>query len=231
VTTVTLGVSGEDSLIRDVDDTFDIEFTGTLTAVITTAGAGGLQTSSSEAANTWYQVCVIADSTATNPVAALLIPAGVAFSQSGYDKVRRVGWVRNNGSSNFFKFEATGNAIRRRYHYDESTTNLEALNNGNATTWATVSLAAYVPPNGTEYLQQFDFIANAAGDNFSTRPTGSSVAMTGAPFNVSPAVATGGNEFRGSILATCNSSQSIQYEVTSASDSLDIAVIGFIDEI
>ncbi len=75
----------------------------TTTVDITVTGAGGLQTSSSEANDTWYGIYIIADSNGTNDPSVLLIPDGTAFSESGYDMKRRVGWIRNDGSGDFFE--------------------------------------------------------------------------------------------------------------------------------
>jgi len=101
---ITIGTASEDSIVRASTNDFTMKWTGTLTADITVSGAGGLDTGS-EAANTWYAVYVIGDSTGINTPNTLI---SVSFTSptlpSGYDKFRRVGWVRNNGTSNFFKF-------------------------------------------------------------------------------------------------------------------------------
>ncbi|MCK4268696.1 MAG: hypothetical protein KAX16_07675 [Actinomycetia bacterium] len=72
-----------------------------LTVAITSSGANGLDTGS-EAANTWYSIWVIYNP-GTEILASLLsISVDSPTLPSGYTKKRRVGWVRNNASSNFF---------------------------------------------------------------------------------------------------------------------------------
>jgi hypothetical protein len=139
-------------LARSSDDTFDLVVTATLTVDITVAGAGGLD-AGAEAADTWYAVYVIGDSTLTNPTVGLL---STAFESptlpAGYDKQRRVGSVRNNAASNFIEFQINGVGKWREVEYLTDLTTRQILSAGSAIVLTTISAASLVPPRSTEAL-------------------------------------------------------------------------------
>jgi len=90
-----------------LDDSTQLLANINLTIDITASGANGLDTGS-EAANTWYSIWVIHNPT-TDTVAGLLSTSTLTPTMpSGYTRKRRVGWVRNDGSSNFLKFHKMG---------------------------------------------------------------------------------------------------------------------------
>jgi hypothetical protein len=233
VSTGTVGTGGLLSSCRDSTDTFDIEVSGTLAFNITVSGANGLQSGQVEAPNTWYEVHAIADSTGVNPVACLLIPFGVAFSQAGYDKHRRVGWVRNNGSSNLRKFLAVGLGSLRWYWWDDDASNLTFLAGGTATSWTTVSCAAFAPPNAEQLEIRYDYAPANTFDDFGIRPVGAaSTSRANTPFNIQPVIdaQTEGQSIRAQMPGLCNSSQQMEYE-TQSGGPLSLQVIAFADEV
>jgi len=118
--------------------------TGNLTVDITASGANGLDTGA-EAGNTWYNIFVIAKSDGT--VASLLsLSATAPTMPSGYTFKRRVGAVRNNGSSAFIEFEQFGNRV---YYIDIPI----ALSAGAATpSFTNVDISAHVPPTSREII-------------------------------------------------------------------------------
>lgn len=83
-----------------------------VTADITTLGAANGLDTGAEASSTWYSKWVIYNPT-TNTVASLLsISATAPTMPSGYTFKARVGWVRNDGSSNFLQFIQYGRRIQ-----------------------------------------------------------------------------------------------------------------------
>ena len=128
---------------RSDDDTANIRVASELTVDLTVSGAGGLDVAA-EAPSTWYSVWVISDSDRALPVAGLLSKS-FPSPPKGYDHKRRVGWVRNDGSSNLLHFYQRGNGRTRRIHYDEARTALNVLTGGSATTFTDVPLSVGKP--------------------------------------------------------------------------------------
>jgi hypothetical protein len=101
---------------RDDLDDYDLITAAVLTVDITVDLDTG-----AEAADTWYGIFVIGDSTNQNAVKGLLSTSyDNPTMPAGYDRFRRVGWVRNNGSSDFIVFEQLGVDQTRLTVYDES---------------------------------------------------------------------------------------------------------------
>lgn len=228
---VSVGTAGNPSLVTDSRGARSIAWKGVLNANITVTGPGGLQTGSVEAANTWYKVLVIADSTGVNAVSALLVPEGTAFSQAGYDIFRRVGYVRNNGSSAFFKFGQGGASPVRFILYDEDFATLTALLDGAATVPTAVSLASFVPPIGRAEVSLglgFRTTGGAATDQFLLRPSG---ATTTSPVTRVAPGALIAQKMRQMADMFTDGSQQIEYAVSNAADRADIAVAGYYDEL
>jgi len=136
----------------------------TYTADLSVAGVNGLDTGA-EAGDTWYYVYVISgdhgpdvtDQTANNeqpplrrhaaPVATLLSISATPLLPGGYNRYRRVGMVRNNGSSDLFRFT---NAVDDEWFWwneDISTGNFQVLSvTTSVITYTDVSCAAVAPP-------------------------------------------------------------------------------------
>lgn len=112
-------------------------YTVSVTADITASGANGLDTGS-DAGDTWYYLYVIYNpSTAT--VASLLSASATSPTlPSGYTYFALVGAVRNDGSSNFIKYQQNGADV-----------SYEALNSvltgGSATTETQITISSFVP--------------------------------------------------------------------------------------
>ncbi len=216
VTSVKIGTSGEDSVVRDSSDVMDIAWSGELTAAITTTGAGGLQTSSFEAADTWYEIHVIADTTGANVPAALLIPTGTAFSESGYDVSTLVGWVRNNGSSDFISFDCFGKGNERIYFFTTETSTRVVLAGGNANgePATAVDCSSLIPPIGKAFAL-FGLAQNGAPSVF-LRQSGT---------GVNTVTLTRAQIIAG--LFVTDSSQQIFYTNSTPAGDVDITVRGF----
>jgi hypothetical protein len=231
VSTATIGEAGIKSFVRDRQDTFDIEWTGTLVADMAVSGAGGLMPGAVEAANTWYAVAVIADSNGVNPPAAMFVPEASVTSPTlpaGYNKGRRLAWVRNNGGSDFLRVIQSGNGASRRYHYDQAVANVTILSGGSAIVQTPVSLSTLVPPTSRNVLLGLSLVTSVAGARARIRPTGSAVANP--PFIFRPGVITASGGTSAAELLV-DSARSLDYIVDNVADALTIVVLGFLDEI
>lgn len=105
---------------------------------ISTSGANGLDTGA-EGSSTWYAVWVIYNPT-TNTVAGLLSIQSAFASltlPSGYTFGARVGWVRNDGSSNLLRTLQYGRVAQ--YVVGTNPTNMVTLANGVTGTWSATS--------------------------------------------------------------------------------------------
>ena len=152
--TATLGTVGVESQARDSTDAFDIEWTGILTADITTSGANGLDVGL-EAADTWYALHVIGGG--DNPAASLLSLSPAAPTLPGtYSSFRRIGWVRNDAAMNLVPFVQYGKSETRFVTYSNAITLRHLLVDGAAGVPTALSLATLVPSTTTNaYIQVF----------------------------------------------------------------------------
>ncbi len=123
-----------------------------LTADITASGADGLDTGT-EAADTWYSVWVIEGG--GNPTASLLSVSSTAPTLPGtYTSARRVGWVRNDATSNFRPFTSHGVGIERQILFTADRDDLAVFVNQEPTTYTVADCSEFVPP--TSQLAHFD---------------------------------------------------------------------------
>ncbi len=216
--TVTVGESGEVSLMADDGASAWIEFTGTLTADITASGAGGLDTGS-EASSTWYAVWVIDDSSGTNSPAAMFSTSFTSPTMpSGYDLKRRVGTVRNNTSSNIIDFVQAHSGSCRRFNWRDTFANRTLLSGGTATTPTSVDLSTYVPPSTQ--------IADLAIFNNSTVRT-----MRAYTNTTDPIILQLGPSSEYLALFPTTSSQTVAYDNDSGGGDANIAVYGWQEEV
>jgi hypothetical protein len=218
---------------RDFDHIDDIVLLASVSVNLSLSGIGGLDTGS-EAADTWYAIHVIGDSThANDPDAIASLSATSPTLPAGYDIFRRIGWVRNNASSNTQEFFQSGKGVQRTILYEEPVPNVRALNNGSATTYTNVDLSPWLPPNGrTEVFLQLTFDNNAAGggngDDLRVRAGDSTVDNIAT--RLQPGLRTKAAMQVPVILFT-DESQVIQYKVTDTSNIADIIVAGYRDDL
>ena len=109
------------------------------TISITTSGALGLDTGS-EASSTWYYIWAIGKADDTDSV-ILSTSSSAPTLPSGYTYYGLLGAVYNNSSSDLVNFKQVGNKVMCPIQ--------SPLSAGTATTYTSVSLAAYVPPIAT----------------------------------------------------------------------------------
>lgn len=82
-----------------------------VTCNITTSGANGLDTGA-EASSTWYSIWLIYNPTTNTQAGLLSLSATAPTMPSGYTFKARLGWVRNNASSNFINFIQYGRNVQ-----------------------------------------------------------------------------------------------------------------------
>lgn len=176
-------------IARDSSNRFDITLGSaypslqdkTVTAPLTlngaVNGANGLDTGSL-AASSVYSVWVIGDSNGYQNTAGLISLSLTAPAMpENYNAKRLVGFAVTNGSSQFVDMFQVGNANEREVLFD--TKIATAITAGNSTTYAAVTLTAFVPAiaNVMAHIDAV-FTANAAGDLLSLQKFGA----TGAQF-------------------------------------------------
>jgi len=216
---------------RDTTNAYDITPSAILTADIAVSGKNGLDTGT-EAADTWYAVHVIGDTTGVNAPASLLSLSATAPTQpSGYDVFRRVGWVRNNGSSAFINFVQRNSGRDRKIIYNTAAGDVNVLTGGTATVYTDVDCSSLMPSTADSALLMAEFGAGTGGTvgqklqirgNFSTFDTVGSVLET---------ATTTAKVIHYRELAT-DGSQIIEYNVSDAANNIAIIrVYGYIDEL
>lgn len=230
VATATLGTTGQPSSVRDSTDDLDIDWSGLLTGDITVSGAGGLDTGS-EASSTYYFVYAIADSTASNTPTVLFSTSSTSPTMpAGYNRFRRVGFLRNDSSSDFLDFGQHGNGNDRVYVWRESETVLSVLTNGAATTFTNIVLDTLMPPTSTRVYLQANHESSTNGDFAAFRRDGSTEAS---PPNRVYGGASGGTvaNSSGQFWMETSTSQIIEYENSAAVEETDVWVLGVMDEV
>jgi len=228
----TIGIGTANVLSRVTDSTgiYDMTWVGQLVANSAINGVGGLD-QGTVAPSSWYAVFVIGDTSGVNaPAAMLSLSQTIPVLPAGYNIFRRLGWANTTNGSNFYVFYQTGNGTVREFFYGGSSASLNVLSNGNATSFASVSLASLVPPTSrlVTLTASFSNTGGAASDVALFRETGLSQAnpvCSIAPGIVVPSV------FIVQIRLGTNANQSIDYQVSNAADALSLAVVGYLDEL
>jgi hypothetical protein len=215
---------------RDESSLYTIKLSDTITIDITDSGANGLDTGS-EASDTWYAVYLIGDTRGINSTAGLYSTSeDDPTLPNGYNVFRRIGWVRNNASSDFLEFRQTVGSYSRRYYYSESSTStLEVLDNGSATSWTEVDMSSLVPPTAyhTQLLVRFRTGASgSAGNDVGLRTKGES----NQNIQIGPGVVND-SKMKIPIEMATNNAQKIEYKVDNSNNDADIAVLGYDDEV
>ncbi len=219
---------------RDKDDTWCIELGSSQNVDLSASGANGLD-ADSEAADTWYAVHLIGDSTEANATAGLLsLSATAPTLPSGYDKSRRIGWVRNNNSSNIISFIQIGSGSDRKIFYDESAGNTQVLSSGTATTFEDVDCSSLIPSTsrlGNFHTQFENGTAGAQGDSCFLRPngaTGSSI------WSLRWAVVPNTEKAKIQVERPVDSSQKVEYKVDDGgtdANKLSLSIAGYTDHL
>ena len=128
---------GTPSAIGDAKTTGNVS----VSALITTAGVNGLD-GGAEGASLWYAVWVINNGTTTS--ALLSLSSTAPTMPSGYTYKRRVGWVRNDGSSNFVTMQQIGFIVTSPL--------VSIVDAGTATSNTDLDLSAIVPTTARQAM-------------------------------------------------------------------------------
>ena len=154
---------------RDSTNANDIVVDAVVSADNTVAGAGGLDTGT-VAANTFYAVFVIGDSTGYNdPTGLLSLSATAPVIPGGYDMFRRVGYVLTDATSDFLVFDQRGAGKDRTMYYRASiATDVTA---GTAATFAAgaVNVSASIPVASTTGIFKIVWTPTAPNDTLELR--------------------------------------------------------------
>ena len=220
-TTISVAAGG----CRDSQNIIDIQSSTATTISIAASGYNGLDTGT-VAANTFYAVYAIADSTQNHPNGYIF---SASFTQPnlpfGYDSYNRIGAVLTDGSSHILKFWQYGSlGGGRSMYYD---VNIAAPTTTAATTYATISLATSVPPVATTAIMSVQYTANSATNIASFLPYGSTATNGIVVFGYGVAA-----EQQGMLtlpLQLNAAAPSFQFKTTSASDTLVMATAGYVD--
>jgi len=213
--------------VRDVDDTFDIIWTSTLSPDVTVSGANGLDTGS-EASSTWYSVWAIAKSSDGTSASLLSTSATTPTMPSGYDKKRRLGWVKNSGGSNFLPFLQLGSSKSRIYHWDINGSIMEVLSAGTAISFTNIDLSAFIPSTSKYAHLQIGRVTTDSTQYTKYRPNGSTADGVLAYHRPKMTVTTSQRQM---MEIFTDSSQIIEYEQSSSSGGTYVWVRGYQDEI
>lgn len=187
--------------VRSQFNEFDIVISSAISVDSTKNGINGLDTGT-VAANTWYAVYVIYDSTLALPSGALISCQQLTLTDSqaapvlpfGYSHYRRVGYALTDSSSNFLPFQiaysASPNAIGNNcYRYYQWYTPIKVLDSGisQTPTFALVTLSSAVPYNECGSINLSAICRGDTGsaiDGASIRSLGSTQTYSNCPINL-----------------------------------------------
>lgn len=214
--------------VRSDDDTIDMKFQGVLQIDFTGLGAGGLDVGAI-AASTWYGIFVIGDSSGINaPNVIATVGTGSPALPAGFDKQRRVGWVRTNAITQIRDFASYGKGPERTYQWLDINTQCQVLAGGNATAYAVVSMITNMPPLSERCGLIVGFESDLVFHTIQLRPNGSTVVDPVTKFT---------NGFVSALALdrelemTTGINQDIQYRVTAAGNTANIWVARWYDSI
>jgi len=221
----TTSISVAPGVCSDVTITNNINIASTVTINAAVQGINGLD-AGALAANTFYAVYAIGDSTLFNAPGALLsLSATQPYVPSGYDMFRRIGYVLTDGSEHILDFTQRGESLSRDMYYAAAiATNITA---GASATFAAVTASASVPPSSVEVFLKAILTADAGGTRTAAFKAASSSSAAGQAFMWAPAstVATV------SVTCPCDASGAIDYLVSNTAAAIAIDVIGYVDNL
>lgn len=190
-------------------------------------GANGLD-QGTLAASSQYAVYLIGDSRGYNPVAGLLsLTSNIAPKLPfGYDSMRLLGFQATGAGSTFVY------ATSKPQNYVNALTYLlqppiSVLSGGNAVTFTAINLSSAVPTTTLQNIvvtMLVTFIPSSSNDIVQFRPTGSSV-TTNLRNIVGITAGIAQTQYLTVIAGVGASVPSIDYSVTSASDSVSVSIV------
>jgi hypothetical protein len=214
---------------RNSTNTADITLSSNKTCVLSSSGAGGLDTGA-EASSTWYYVYLIQKSSDGTNACLLSVTneasAGTITQPSGYDLKRQLPLaIRNDGSSNIIPFVVgQGWPYRPKILYRdfEESSVFRVLNGGTATSFTGVSMVTLVPPISKLATIETEALYVSNNVQMWVRPTGSALST-----GINCGVGTVGGAWMFMDIRT-DASQSIDYIMQANTSSATIYVQGFV---
>ena len=243
-TTITFGTTSETSTCRDVDNTFDITWSGLITLTITdTDVAGGYSDGGGNpvGANQPLQIYAIADSTGVNTPNVLCSAVGQditglsLFTGGSYDKLRLIGWARTlDGAATLIPHMVGGKGSGRSFHYTANRDEMAVLIAGSSTVWIDMASGgngtdSYTAPAAHQCVCRMAFgTSAAANDEAAFRINGSSIAIGQALYTHSHGSSLGATELSDTqIFIALGSDRITEYIVSAAANDLYVYVIAF----
>lgn len=229
---------------RDSTNINDIKVTAPVIVSIAVNGANGLD-SGVIAANTFYSVYVIGNSTANDPSVVTDASGGGFFQAAqgllslsstapalptGYDMFRRIGYILTSAGSVILKFDQVGNNSQRWMYYDAPIVCLAATAQAAFTALNINVTNNSVPSIATNVLFEANLLPNAAGEFVALQPA-SSTNATGYYARMSGSV--GGVHKFGDLITPCSivgGNPTINY-VTDAASTVALNVVGYLDQL
>ncbi len=210
----------------------DILISATKTVDMAVSGLNGLDTGA-EAADTWYAIHLVGDASGINPVGGLFSLSPTAPTlPGGYDIFRRIGWVRNDATSDFLKFTQSGKGSTRTIWYDVKRADVKVLSGGTATTFTVVDCSAFVPPTATDVEVLAYFVSGVGGaitDMLELRRSGSTVTN---PLCSIRAPVISNTSHRTQRRIALSSTQTTEYTVSnSTNNSATLHIVSYLDEL
>lgn len=202
--------------LLDSSDQAVVRSSMNITAAITASGANGLDTGV-EANSTWYYVWAIWNGAT---LSALLSTSATAPTlPSGYTYKALIGCVYNDSGGDFDDFIQRGDRVA----IDENT----VLSNGTSATWASVSLAAIIPPIAKEVYGSLQAARSSGTSSFrgEVSPAGSDVGKSRLQQPSQSASAT--EEMQSNFSLIITTAQTMYYQCPTSNTTLDIQITGF----
>lgn len=209
----------------DVTITNDIDLVAQVTINAAANGANALDTGAL-AANAFYAVFVVGDSTDHNPTCALMsLSASAPSLPGGYDMFRRIGYVLTSGGSAILDFTQRGLSNDRGMWYAAAiATNITA---GASATFAAVTASASVPASSSEIYIKAVLTADAGATRTAAFRAHSSSSAAGQAFTWAPASTVS----TVSVVCPCDASGAIDYLVSNAAAAIAISTSGYLDSL
>lgn len=190
-----------------------------LTVDITASGDNGLDTGS-EASDTWYSIWVVTNDDGSSVSSLLSVSATTPTFPSGKTKKRRIGWIRNNPSSDIRDFIQHN----RDYIYREKGSDIRVLSLGDAESFTDVDCSSHIPTTIRIALTTHRIINNnAAIKGSAIRENGNLTSGYSLSFSEPSSTSTN------TTYITLDESQIFEYLLGGSDMLLNIEVLGWLD--
>ncbi|WP_152973114.1 hypothetical protein [Pseudomonas asplenii] len=147
-TSAVVSITADEIVLESASNTYQTVRNVAVNPSLASSGISGLDTGT-VAANTWYSVWVVWNS--TNGAAGLLsLSATAPTLPGGWTHKARVGWVRTDGTANRYPLNFLQSGRRAQYRVGSGTnvTALPVIANASSpiALWTAIAVAAFVPP-------------------------------------------------------------------------------------